>query len=162
MQFGVRGAIAALLSIVPTIFVTGCSAASSKVTATSSSSAIANNPHPDLPADYRKQIADFMRTQGGDAFGLVPFVIHQGEKVEIGEPNRRLTYLGMEEVVCVRFTRSDGWPYNSATRAYSFRGGQFPLGPGQGALVSGLGICGFNPNYKPFPEVKPTPHPRKP
>src|SRR5215475_1578128 len=94
MQFGVRGAIAALLSIVPTIFLTGCeTTGSSPVAATGSSSAIANNPHPDLPANYRKQIADYIRTQRGL---LGPVVIHQGDTVEIGEPNRRLTYLGME------------------------------------------------------------------
>jgi hypothetical protein len=90
MQFGVRGAIAALLSIIPTICLTGCeTTGSSPVAATGSSSAIANNPHPDLPTNYRKQIADFMRTQRGDAFGLVPFVIHQGKTVEIGNKQVR-------------------------------------------------------------------------
>jgi hypothetical protein len=64
MQFTVRRAIAALLSIIPTIFLTGCeTTGSSPVAATGSSSAMANNPHPDLPASYRKQIAEFMRTR---------------------------------------------------------------------------------------------------
>jgi ABC-type Fe3+-hydroxamate transport system substrate-binding protein len=159
MHFGVRGATFALLSIIATIFLAGCeTTGSSPVAATGSSSAIANNPNPDLPANYRNQIANFMRTQRGDAFGLVPFVIRQGETVEIGDPNRRLTYLGMETVVCVRISRGDGWPNNSATRVYSFSGGQLSSGPGQGGLVSGgPGVCGWNTNYKPFPEVKPTP-----
>ena len=71
MQVDVSGVAAALLSIVPPIFLVGCeTTGSSPVTASGSSSAIANNPHPDLPANYRKQIAEFMRTQR-DALGLV-------------------------------------------------------------------------------------------
>jgi hypothetical protein len=134
----------------------GLFGASPKATATGSSPAIANNPYPDLPANYRKQIADYMQTQRV-ALGLLPLVIHQGETVEISDPNRK--FIGGGVWVCVRFG-------GTTVRAYGFADGQLQKWTGNSFDQSGVliqaRICGFNPNYKPFPEVKPTPQPRKP
>jgi hypothetical protein len=161
MQFDVRGVAAALLSIVPPIFLAGCeTTGSSPVTASGSSSAIANNPHPDLPANYRKQVAEFMRTQR-DALGLVtlfPRGITKGG-AEISDPNRTFSWLGTHDVVCVRFG-GGGWPNFSTIRAYGFNGGQLQWGTGgivsqygQGVLTEAM-ACGANPNFKPFPEAE--------
>jgi hypothetical protein len=160
MQFNVRGtALAALLSIVPAIFLAGCvTTASSSVTASGSSSAIANNPHPDLPANYRKQIAEFMRTER-DALGLVPLFPRGITKggAEISDPHRPFNRNG--DFVCVR-TGGGGWPNFSTVSGYLFTGGQ--LQPGSGNIVSQYGrgvlteatVCGENPNFKPFPEAE--------
>jgi hypothetical protein len=144
MQFDVRGVIFALLSIVPAIFLAGC-------VTTASSSVTANNPHPDLPANYRKQIAEFMRTQ--------MFASMRGIRgAEISDPNRTVSILGMRDVVCVRFG-GGGWPNFSTVRAYAFTDGQLQWGTGgivsqfgQGVLTEAM-ACGANPNFKPFPEA---------
>jgi hypothetical protein len=118
MQFDVRGtALAALLSIAPAIFLASCVTTNSPtVTATASSSAIANSPHPDLPGNYRKQIVEFMRTQ--------MFASMRGIRgAEISDPNRTVSILGMRDVVCVRFG-GGGWPNFSTVRAYAFTDGQ--------------------------------------
>jgi hypothetical protein len=162
MQFDVRGtALAALLSIAPAIFLASCVTTNSPtVTATASSPAVANNPHPDLPANYRKQIAEFMRTQR-DALGLIslfPRGITKGG-AEISDPNRTFSWLGTHDVVCVRFG-GGGWPNFSTVRAYGFNGGQLQLGTGgivsqygQGVLTEAM-ACGANPNFQPFPEAE--------
>jgi hypothetical protein len=148
MQFGVRGATFALLSTIPAIFLAGCETTASSAAA--SSSAIANNPHPDLPANYRKQIADYMRTQRV-ALGLMPLVIHEGETVEISDPNSKLIGIGMW--VCVRFG-------GTTVRAYGFDDGQLEKWTGnitsspQGGVLTERVICGANPNFKPFPEAQ--------
>jgi hypothetical protein len=65
----------------------------------------------------------------------------------------------MEDVVWVCFSCSDGWRNFGTRRAYSFTGGQLSSGSGQGVLFEAA-ICGANLNYKPFPEVQPTPQAR--
>jgi hypothetical protein len=160
MQFDVRGtALAALLSIAPAVFLAGCVTTDSP-TVTASSSAKANNPNPDLPANYRKQIAEHMRTQR-DALGLVslfPRGITKGG-AEISDPNRAFSWLGTHDVVCVRFG-GGGWPNFSSVRAYTFSDGQLLTSTGyivssygQGVLTEAM-ACGANPNFKPFPEAE--------
>jgi hypothetical protein len=127
---------------------------------------MANNPHPDLPPNYRKQIADFMRTQRGD-LGLLPHAFPKGIAkggAEIGEPNRKLSFGGMQDVVCVRLNHGDGWPDFSVRRAYAFTHGRLDSGTGgfisgQGVLVE-AGVCGANPNYRSFPEAEFQPQPQ--
>ena len=147
--------LTALLSIVPPIFLADCeTTGSSPVAAAASSSTIANNPYPDLPANYRKQIADFMRTQRADPPGLVPLVIHQGETVEISDPNRKP--IGKGIWVCVRFDAT-------TVRSYGFVDGQLEKWTGniasspQGGVLTERLICGANPKFKPFPEAQPKP-----
>jgi NADPH-dependent 2,4-dienoyl-CoA reductase/sulfur reductase-like enzyme len=151
MQFGVCGVafskVTALLSIVPAIFVAGCmTTASPPVTAT--------NPHPDLPANYRKQIAEYMRTQMFARMGGI-------KGAEISEPHRGFAGLingGERDTVCVRFG-GGGWPNFSVVRGYTFVGGK--LNWDNGGIVSeyGRGVlteamaCGENPTFKPFPEA---------
>lgn len=156
MQFGVRGVafskLTALLSIVPAIFLAGC-----QTTASSSATAIkvtANNPHPDLPANYRKQIAEYMRTQMFARMGGI-------KGAEISDPNRTFAGLvngGERDIVCVRFG-GGGWPNFSTVRAYTFVDGKLPWDTGGIVSQFGRGVlterwaCGENPNFKPFPEA---------
>jgi hypothetical protein len=152
MQFSVRGVTFALLSIAPAIFLAGCvTTASSSVTENNSRSVTANNPHPDLPGNYRKQIAEFMRTQMFASMGGI-------KGAEISEPNRAFSWLGTRDVVCVRFG-GGGWPNFSTVRAYAFTDGQLQWGTGgivsqfgQGVLTEAM-ACGATPNFKPFPEA---------
>ena len=158
MQFGVRGVtfskLTALLSIVPAIFLVGCQT-------TASSSVTANNPHPDLPANYRKQIAEYMRTQMFARMGGIT-------GAEISDPNRTFAGLlsgGERDIVCVRFG-GGGWPNFSTVRAYTFVGGQLHWDTdgivsqyGRGVLTEGW-ACGANPNFKPFPEADYQPQPQ--
>jgi hypothetical protein len=108
MRFSVH--TAALLSIISTILLTDCETAGSAPVAATTAT-IANSAHPDLPANYRKQIADFTPTQRGDMPGLFPHAFPKGilkGGAEIADPNRKLGLGGMEDVVCVRFGGSSG------------------------------------------------------
>ncbi|HEY2532157.1 MAG TPA: hypothetical protein VGJ20_30230 [Xanthobacteraceae bacterium] len=161
MQFGIRGVIfsqlTALLSIVPIIFLSGCSTAS-----------FADDPHADdVPVNYRTQIAAYMRTQHEHdllfRFTSFPNGISKKDYAEIADPNRKP--IGKGIWVCVRFGHNGlfggGYP-----RAYGFVDGQLQSDTGDvmqdaGVLVIAA-VCGANPNYKPFPEAEfePPPQPR--
>jgi hypothetical protein len=135
--------LTALLSIVPAIFLAGCQT-------TASSSATPNNPHPDLPANYRKQIADYMRTQMFASLGGI-------RGAEISDPHRTVAGLwyglGERDIVCVRFGGG------STIRGYVFVGGQLHWDNGGIVSQGGQGVlieawaCGEHPNFKPFPEA---------
>jgi hypothetical protein len=118
--------------------VAGC-ATPAKVTAT--------NPHPNLPANYRKAVADYMKTQ---MFGSRPGI----STAEISDPNH--TWNGYD-VVCVRFG-GGGWPNFSTVRAYVFSNGQLLAATGQIVSQFGQGVvteavnCGSEPVFRPFPE----------
>ena len=125
MYFDVRGVTFALFSIVPAIFLADC-------VTTTSSSAKANNPHPDLPANYRKQIAEYMRTQMFARMGGI-------KRAEIADPNRTFAGLlsgGERDIVCVRFG-GGSWPNFSTVRAYTFVDGKLPWD--NGGIVSQFG-----------------------
>jgi hypothetical protein len=109
----------------------------------------ATNPHPDLPANYRRMVADYMKTQlfaqiGGPGI----------RTAEISDPHR--TWNGYD-VVCVRFG-GGGWPNFSTVRAYAFSGGQLLTFTGYIASQYGQGVlteavaCGSEPVFRPFPE----------
>jgi hypothetical protein len=112
---------------------TGCLTTSATVTA--------SNPHPDLPANYRRMVADYMKTQvvaqiGGEWLRRQAF--------EISDPHRHFSGY---DVVCVRM--GDG-----TVRGYAFSGGQ--LQTLTGYPVSGVltmtAMCGDVPVFRPFPE----------
>jgi hypothetical protein len=155
MQFGVRGAIAALFSIIPTVFLTGCeTTGSSPAAAAGSSSAIANNPHPDLP---RKQIAEFMKTQKGDFLGISPHPVRPGQNVEIAEPKPKP--IGGGTWVCVRIGHTDAlFGGQGYIRTYGFDNGGKLEAWRSGNVSEGafylLLMCGDNPAWKPFPEAQ--------
>ncbi|HEY2527729.1 MAG TPA: hypothetical protein VGJ20_07215 [Xanthobacteraceae bacterium] len=149
MGFGVRevtfSQFTAPCSIIPTIFLTGCSTASF------------TDPHADdMPANYRRLIADYMRTQSV-ALGLLPafrFGIKRGE-AEIADPHKAPGGYN----VCVRLG-------GQTVMSYGFVGGQLVRGTGgiisqggQGVLQEALN-CGANPNFKPFPEAEFQPQPQ--
>jgi hypothetical protein len=158
MQFGIRGVtfsqLTALLSTVPAIFLSGC-------LTTASSSVTASNPHPDLPANYRKQIAEYMRTQMFARMGGI-------KGAEISDPHRGFAGLlngGERDFVCVRFG-GGGWPNFSTVRGYAFVDGKLHWDTGgivsqygQGVLTEAM-ACGENPTFKPFPEADYQPQPR--
>jgi hypothetical protein len=152
MGFGVRGVtvsqLTALLSIVSTFFVTGCSTAFST----------ADDLHADdVPANYRTQIADFMRTQR-DLFGLLPITIQK--PVVISDPYRKPIGRGIS--VCVR----DGDTGNgilfdfSTVRLYIFIDGQLQSDTGDIISQAGKGRlrelvwCGEHPSWKRFLEAE--------
>jgi hypothetical protein len=159
MQF-VRGVtfsqLTALLSIIPTIFLASCSTASST----------ADDPHvDDVPANYRTQIAAYMRTQR-DAADLqaFPHGISKADHADISDPNRKP--IGKGIWVCVRIGDNGSLFSNIYIRAYGFSDGQLESGTGNilvdvGVLVIAA-VCGANPNFKPFPEAEfqPQPQPR--
>ncbi len=114
---------------------TGCVITSATVTA--------SNPHPDLPANYRRMVADYMKTQvfaqiGGDWLRRQAF--------EIADPHRNFNGY---DVACVRRVGDGG-----SVRGYAFSGGQ--LLTLTGIPVSGVLMmatwCGEAPVYRPFPE----------
>lgn len=122
-----------------TLFLVGCQ--SSGIVA---SSGRAVSQHPDLPANYRQQVAEFMRTQ---LFAK----IHGIKSAEISDPNRAFAGLiagGDRDFVCVRL--------GGAVRAYVFVDGKLPWDNG-GATSPGFmlinNVCGENPNFKSFPEA---------
>ena len=128
-----------LLSIVPAILLVSCT--------TTTSSATADRDRSDLPANYREQIAAFMKTQMFARNGI--------SGAEISNPNRTFAgWFGERDVVCVRI----GGPLGSV-RAYMFTDGKPTLGTGGVVGQSGRGVltegwlCGENPNFKPFPEA---------
>jgi hypothetical protein len=133
--------LTALLSIVPTILLANCTTTTSSVTAVGA--------HPDLPANYRQQIAAFMRTQ---------MFAHSGiSGAEISDPNRTFAGLvsgGDRDIVCVRI----GGPLGTV-RAYTFIDGKLSWDTGGIVGQSGMGVlterwgCGENPNFKPYPEA---------
>ena len=136
----------ALLWIVPAVFLAGCQ------TTASSSSVASNNPHPDLPANYRQKIAEFMRTQMFARSGI--------RNAEISDPNRTFAGLingGDRDIVCVRF--------GSTVRSYVFKDGVVYWDSGGIISQMGAGVlserwaCGGNPNFKPFPEADYQPRP---
>ena len=103
----------------------------------------ATNPHPDLPANYRQVVADFMKTQQFAQIGG-PGI----RTAEISDPHR--TWSG-QDVVCVRFG-GGGWPN------FTFSGGQLLTftghivsSYGQGVLTEAV-ACGSEPVFRPFPE----------
>jgi hypothetical protein len=116
---------------------------------TASAPVTATNPHPDLPANYRQVIADYMKTQMFAQIGG-PGI----RTAEISAPHR--AWNG-RDVVCVRFG-GGGWPNFSTVRAYAFSDGQllFSTGNivssyGQGVLTEAV-ACGSEPIFGPFPE----------
>ena len=104
----------------------------------------ANNPHPDLPPNYRLVIADYMKTQ---LFAQLSGPRH--ETAELSDPHR--TWNG-NDAVCVSFSGG------STVRAYVFSGGGLQFGTGGIVSQSGQGVltkalaCGSEPVFKPFPE----------
>jgi hypothetical protein len=134
-----------LLWIIPAIFLAGCATTAAPVTA--------NNPHPDLPANYRQKVAEFMRTQFfARTFGI--------KNAEISDPNRTFSGLvvgGDRDVVCVRL--------GATIRAYVFKDGVVYWDSGGIISQMGRGVlnerwsCGANPNFKPFPEADYQPRP---
>ena len=133
------------LGIFGAILLAGC-----QTTGNSTGVASANSPHPDLPANYRQQIAEFMRTQ--------LFAFRGIKGAEISEPYRGFAGLingGDRDIVCVRFGGPGG-----ALRGYVFVDGKLPwdnggsLGfEGASGILSQRMACGANPNFKPFPEA---------
>lgn len=112
--------------------VAGC-ATTAKVTAT--------NPHPNLPANYRKVVAAYMKTQ---MFAQGPGT----RTAEISDPNHMWSG---HDVVCVRFG-------GGTVRAFPFGNGQLLTLTGQIVSLNGAGvlteaaICGWEPVFRPFPE----------
>jgi hypothetical protein len=111
----------------------------------------ATNPHPDLPANYRRMVVDYMKTQmfveiGGDRL--------RAQAVEISDPHRN--FYGYD-VVCVRFG-GGGYPNFSTVRGYAFSGGQLLTWTGNIISQYGSGVlvmaawCGDQPVFRPFPE----------
>ncbi|HEY2532158.1 MAG TPA: hypothetical protein VGJ20_30235 [Xanthobacteraceae bacterium] len=141
--------MAALLSIIPIIFLSGCSTAS-----------FADDPHADdVPANYRTQIAAYMRTQR-DADLLVPQAFPHGiskaDHADISDPNRKP--IGKGIWVCVRIGDNGSLFSNIYIRAYGFIDGQLEPGTGNMLVDAGVlviaAVCGANPNFKPFPEAE--------
>jgi hypothetical protein len=105
----------------------------------------ATNPHPNLPANYRQVVADYMKTQ---MLGPVT------QTVEISDPHH--TWNGFDGV-CVRFG-GGGWPNFSTVRAYHFSNGKLLDVTGQIVSQFGSGVlveaahCGSEPVFRPFPE----------
>jgi hypothetical protein len=115
-----------------------------QTTADSVASSGGGSQHPDLPANYRQQIAEFMRTQ---LFAK----IHGIRNAEISDPNRAFAGLingGDRDFVCIRF--------GGTVRAYVFVDGKLPWDNG-GPVAPGIALlfkqCGEKPNFKPCPEA---------
>jgi hypothetical protein len=107
-----------------------------------------------------------MRTQRGDLLGLFPDAFPKGilkGGAEIEDPNRKLGLGDMEDVVCVRFGGSSGWPNVSTVRAYVFNGARLNTNSGyainQAGVLIQTAICGWNPTFRPFPEAEFQPKP---
>jgi hypothetical protein len=131
--------LTALLSIVPVILLVNCT--------TTTSSVSAERDRSDLPANYRQQIAAYMKTQMFARNGI--------SGAEISNPNRTFAgWFGMRDVVCVRIGGALG-----SVRAYIFSDGKPMWDTGGIVGQSGAGVlterwaCGENPNFKPFPEA---------
>jgi hypothetical protein len=119
---------------------TGCQTSTSVVTA--------SNPHPNLPKNYRRVLADYMKTQ---FFAQLAGDRLSGQAIEISDPHRN--FYG-HDVVCVRF----GGPNFPIVRAYAFSDGQIVTWTGNIISEYGSGVvvmavhCGDEPVFRPFPE----------